>query len=107
MMQALKHRHKSPRQELCRWNSVSRKQPSIFDSTGFVPSKDEPVVYHLHGHDKLAESLVLTEDDYLDFLSSLARDQLLIPARIQEALTQSALLFIGYRLADWSFRVLF
>jgi hypothetical protein len=51
--------------------------------------------------------LVLTEDDYLDFLVNTSRDRDLLPPRIQEALTGASLLFIGYSLADWTFRVLF
>jgi hypothetical protein len=50
---------------------------------------------------------VLTEDDYLDFLVNISRQQDLLPPRIQEVLTGASLLFIGYRLADWDFRVLF
>ena len=55
----------------------------------------------------MPESLVLTEDDYLDFLVNISSDQALLPLRIQRALTGASLLFIGYRLADWSFRVLY
>ena len=114
MVQALKNRHREPYRELCRWNSYVEKVPSVFDSA-FNLSVANPVVFHLHGHDKhvkAAESLVLTEDDYLDFLVKVTRDLAcekprIIPPRIQEALTGTSLLFIGYRLADWSFRVLF
>jgi hypothetical protein len=106
MVQALESRHKDPKRELCRWNQLVKDQPSIFDS-GFTPTVANPVVFHLHGHDKVPESLVLTEDDYLDFLVNISRDQALLPPRIQEALTGASLLFIGYSLADWDFRVLF
>jgi hypothetical protein len=51
--------------------------------------------------------MVLTEDDYLDFLMRLSTDQHILPTRIQEAFTDSTLLFLGYGLADWNFRVLF
>jgi SIR2-like domain len=50
---------------------------------------------------------VLTEDDYLDFLVNISRDEDLIPPRVQEAMAGTSLLFLGYRLADWNFRVLF
>lgn len=66
-----------------------------------------PVVFHLHGHDEVPESLVLTEDDYIDFLVNISRRMDLLPARIQQAMTGASLLFIGYRLADMDFRVLF
>ena len=108
MVQALESRNKDPKRELCRWNQLVKDRPCIFESEpGFMPTVANPVVFHLHGHDKVPESLVLTEDDYLDFLVNISRDQALLPPRIQEALTGASLLFIGYSLADWSFRVLF
>ena len=108
MVQALRSRNKDPKPELCRWNKLVKDQPSIFESEpGFNPTPANPVVFHLHGRDEVPESLVLTEDDYLDFLVNISRDQTLLPLRIQRALTGASLLFIGYRLADWSFRVIF
>ncbi|MBE9534236.1 MAG: SIR2 family protein [Proteobacteria bacterium] len=108
MVRALKSRNKDPKQELCRWNKYIKSQPSIFASEpGFTPSPANPVVFHFHGYKEVPESLVLTEDDYLDFLVNISRDQALLPPRIQKALTGASLLFIGYRLADWNFRVLF
>ena len=64
-----------------------------------------PLVFHLHGH-TLPESLVLTEDDYLRYLAAMASNPDLLPAPVQKALTSASLVFIGYRLADWNFRVL-
>ena len=108
MVQALKSRNKDPKRELCRWKKNVEDQPSIFESqSGFNPTPANPVVFHLHGHDKVPESLVLTEDDYLDFLVNISRDETLLPPRIQEALAGASFLFIGYSLEDWSFRVLF
>jgi len=97
--------HKDPRRELCRWNEFISAGPSIFDSD-FEPNVANPVVFHLYGHTGAPESLILTEDDYLDFLASVSRDQTLIPARIQKALTMASLLFLGYRFTDLDFRVL-
>jgi hypothetical protein len=112
MVRALESRHKNPKRELCYWNKYVKHQlkdqPSVFESDpGFEPTVGSPLVFHLHGHDKVAESLVLTEDDYLDFLVNISRDRNLLHHRIQRALTGASLLFIGYRLADWDFRVLF
>jgi hypothetical protein len=109
MTRALQFQGKQPQIELCRWNEfLQRKHKSLFEGRNRVQvSVESPVVFHLHGHQDCPESLVLTEDDYLDFLISMSKDQDLLPARIQEALTYSSLLFIGYRLADLNFRVLF
>jgi hypothetical protein len=106
MMLALKNRNRDPKRELCHWNQDLKYEPSIFD-TGFKPSVANPVVFHLHGHHQLTESLVLTEDDYLDFLLNNSKDVYILPHWIQRALSRTSLLFIGYRLVDWSFRVLF
>ena len=106
MVRALRQRHKDARQELCRWNAYVRETSSVFDN-GFVPTVANPVVFHLHGYSPMYESLVLTEDDYLDFLVNISRDEKLIPPLIQKALMGTSLLFIGYRIADWNFRVLF
>jgi len=108
MTNALIAAGKKPRRELCRWNNFIKDSPSIFDQDpGFEPSPEEPVIFHLHGHDGYAESLVLTEDDYLDFLVSISRDKELLPHQVRRCLAGTSLLFVGYSLADWSFRVLF
>jgi hypothetical protein len=64
------------------------------------------VVFHLHGHVDTPSSIVITEDDYLDFLVNISGDDLLLPKRIQKSLVDASVLFIGYGLADWNFRVL-
>ncbi|MCP4363165.1 MAG: SIR2 family protein [Chloroflexi bacterium] len=107
MMDALQQHKKDPRRELCRWNPyLQRSHPSILE-TGYTPTPANPLIYHLHGHIESPESLVLTEDDYLDFLINISSDEYELPPRIQQALTDSSLLFIGYKPGDWDFRVLF
>jgi SIR2-like protein len=105
MVQALRSRYRDARRELCRWNDLIKDRQSVFDSD-FTPTVANPVVFHLHGH-TVPESLVLTEDDYLSFLANIVREPNLLPAPIQEALYLSTCLFIGYKLADWNFRVIF
>ena len=108
MFQALNYRLRPATRELCRWNPYVRDLPSVFDpgsTTEISPTK--PIVYHLFGHTQSPKSMVLTEDEYLDFLVNISRDQNIIPRRIQKALVNTSLLFIGYELSDWRFRVLF
>jgi hypothetical protein len=64
-------------------------------------------VFHLHGALDVSESLVLTEDDYLTFLANIAAKPDLLPEVVQQAFAATSFLFIGYRLGDWNFRVLF
>ncbi len=61
----------------------------------------------MHGYVGDASSMVLTEDDYLDFLVNISEEQKLIPPRIEDAFSTSALLFLGYSLEDMNFKVLF
>ncbi len=55
----------------------------------------------------MPESLVLTEDDYLNFLVNISKDKDLLPYQIRKAMAGTSLLFLGYRISDWDFRVLF
>lgn len=107
MVQALKSRYRDPKQELCRWNDeLVKNEPSVFEEPGFTPTPANPVVFHFLGHDKVEESLVLTEDDYLDFLINISKDPQLLPKRIQRAFGGTSLLFLGYQIVDWDFRIL-
>ena len=45
--------------------SAARALP-LAQKSGDEPTAANPVVFHLHGHDRETRSLVLTEDDYLD-----------------------------------------
>ena len=110
MTQALKICNRAPRQELCRWSDDLRQEKSCFDGT-FEPSVANPVVFHLYGHREVPDSLVLTEDDYLDFLVEIStppgpNQPSPVPLRIQTAFSRASLLFLGYRLTDLEFRVL-
>jgi hypothetical protein len=108
MVRALCYRKRAPVQSLCRWNKFLRDNvQSPFDKRSFEPTSANPVVFHLHGHCGVPESLVLTEDDYLDFLVNISSDPDLLPARIQKALSGASLMFLGYAIMDWDFRVLF
>jgi hypothetical protein len=106
MVKALEDRKQAYRREVCHWNRFQEVagEQSIFDE-GYLPTPSEPLVYHLHGHTDLAQSMVLTESDYLDFVIRLSRDQDLLPPPIRKALAGTALLFVGYSLMDWNFRV--
>ena len=50
---------------------------------------------------------MLTEDDYFDFLIGVTRNQDLVPAVVRRRLSDSALMFVGFRLDEWDFRVLY
>jgi hypothetical protein len=76
------------------------------------PTVERPLVYHLFG--KLDEkpdarrSLVLTEDDYFAWYSAwLRRRTKEVPPTVQRAIISRSLLFLGFQLDDWDFRVIF
>ena len=100
MYRALRDAEKEPIREHCRWYERTA------ESTWTKVSVEEPMVFHIHGCNETPSSLVLTEDDYLDFLVRLGQRSEMIPPMIQGAIAQSSLLFIGYSLRDWNFRVL-
>ena len=113
MYRALELAGKKPKRHICKWykddNDQLKKegeaQPKI--QRDIVATNNSPVVFHLHGHESNPKSMVLTEDDYYDFLISWVRNQDMIPPLLQKALARTSLLFVGYRMADMSFRVLF
>src|SRR5262245_37780972 len=105
MTRALERANRSCIRDYCRWNDYLQRLHS--DSERAEPTEGSPIVYHLHGYDKVPASLVLTEDDYLDFLVNLTQKEDLIPLYILRMMTQCSLLFLGYALADWDFRVIF
>lgn len=94
------------RREHCRWydgSQAGKRQSPPWKEL----STDSPLVFHLHGSNDEPASLVVTENDYVDFLMNIGRHPNLVPPCIQGAITGSSLLFIGYGLRDWSFRVLY
>ncbi|RME74188.1 MAG: SIR2 family protein [Chloroflexi bacterium] len=107
---ALRRAGKRPHTDICRWHEGLKGIPSVFDD-GYQPSRNEPLVYHLHGLDTYPGSLVLTEDDYMEFLvaisQNLGRDTDPIPRRVRQAMADSSLLLLGYNLQSWDFRSLF
>jgi hypothetical protein len=103
---ALEDAGKKPEIELCRWNDELELEPPIYEKD-YRPSTERPFVYHVFGHLKNPDSLVLTEDDYFDFLIGVTKNNDMIPHFVRSALTHTALLFLGFRLDEWDFRVLF
>ena len=107
---ALERSGKQPRTEFCRWHQRLESLPGGV-AGDYQPTREEPLVYHLYGLDTYPESLVLTEDDHLEFLVAIARDMSRdtdrIPKRIRQALSDSSLILLGYDLRSWEFRTLF
>ncbi|MDM8530010.1 SIR2 family protein [Anaerolineales bacterium HSG25] len=100
---------RSPQRQVCEWTKavpISEQPPPKFR-----PTAENPLVYHLFGLEKYPASLVLSEDDHLDFLYKMAQTNKttdsIIPLYLAEKLAESSLMLLGYRLYDWDFRTLF
>ncbi len=108
LVSALREVGKDPQVELCRWRpDVGDWPPSVFNvDPSYEPSPDRPLVFQVFGNLDFRESIVLTEDDYLDFLVNTAEDKTLVPPCVRRALADSALLFLGFGLEDWDMKVL-
>jgi hypothetical protein len=125
---ALQQRSKQPQLVICPWTSDLSWATGAFDpkdqalnlehgapsagrqrprtNSKFLPDDRRPIVYHPFGILQLLSSLVLTEDDYFQYLVGNTMGQAQKLSALPYLLTNSALLFIGFRLDDWSFRVI-
>lgn len=108
MAEALAARGRTVRQETVAWRDPVRDHSGR--PHGYLdpePSPEEPVVVHLFGNTDDPLSMVLTEDDHLDFLTLIARDhEFLLPTNVRASLAESTLLFLGYRLTDLDMKVI-
>jgi len=102
--QALRARRKRPSTGYFAWNDRG-EWPA--PSGPEMPTPEEPLVYHLFGRLDDPDSLVLTEDDYFEWLAAWIGGRALVPELVCKRLTNRSLMFLGYRLDDWEFRVVF
>ncbi|MEO8378081.1 MAG: CHAT domain-containing protein [Acidobacteriota bacterium] len=104
---ALSDAHVQPQSAICHWNEGFREPPLPADL-----DIQRPLVYHLFGRLDQEKSIVLTEDNYFDYLvasadggqgpHTLGPDPLI---RSQAHCT--SLMLLGFRITDWNLRVLF
>lgn len=109
---AIRLEGRKPVTQVCFWSrDTTNILPEHIPDPNFIPTPETPLVYHLFGLERYPRSLVLSEDDYLDFLVEVTGDNdarnPFIPLRLREALAESSLILLGYRLQDWDFRILF
>jgi hypothetical protein len=101
---ALKEAGAEPVVRICPWNKWIPKDKSIFEGD---PTPEKPLVYHLFGHISVPNSLVMAEDRYFDYLIGVTLNKDLIPPAVRAALSSTSLLFLGFQMDDWDFRVFF
>lgn len=107
---ALRRAGRDPQTDYCRWNQKLVGLPSIL-SGGYIPTRAQPLVYHLHGWEGEPESMVLTDDDHYRFLMQCAqnagKDTDPVHGRVRRELSLCSLLLLGYTLRSEEFRSLF
>jgi hypothetical protein len=104
MESALKQKGKTPISDDSKWKELKERATSTES-----PTSSNPLVFHLLGYIRNPTSMVLTIKDYIDFSIYLSKmeDRETLPQSIRKNLPRSTLLFIGYRLEDVSFLILF
>src|SRR4029077_15605285 len=80
------------------------------DNLEFTPSEtpDEPVLYHLFGFAQEPRSLVLSENDVLDFLLAIVSERAPIPNTLSRLLKRKdqSFLFVGFGIKQLHLRIL-
>ncbi|MEJ7810110.1 MAG: SIR2 family protein [Gemmatimonadaceae bacterium] len=92
---------------------AGKKAPSVagYELRGdaqFLPKATEgaPVVYKLHGSLEKLNTMLVMEDDIVEFLSCLILGDPPFPPEIKGLFEDHSILFIGYGLKDWNVRVM-
>jgi hypothetical protein len=69
-------------------------------------SRDAPAVYHLFGSFDEPNSLVLTENDLLDFINHFISSRPSLPNSLRSLLRNNTFLFVGFGVKYWYIRLL-
>ena len=103
---ALTAADRRPQAAVSRWRY--RRSPVPAAPLPGDATQKNPLVFHVFGAfgKDGDDTLVVSEDDYFDYLLASASGKL-VPAEVESALVDNSLLLLGFRLTDWSFRVLF
>jgi hypothetical protein len=104
LARALKEAGKTPLAQRYHLRGDKRDNPEFVLSG----SPDAPVVYHLFGNAQEPGSLVLSENDLLDFLIAIVSERPPLPNSLSRALkrTGQSFLFVGFGISQWYLRVL-
>jgi hypothetical protein len=70
-------------------------------------SAEKPLLFYMFGELKYSESLILTQENLLDFLVGINRDRIFSPALIEQLKDPDKIfLFIGFGFRHWYLRIL-
>jgi len=103
MTLALRAKAGKARREVIPWRNAAMERRDLNPPA----SPDDPVVLHLFGTDEDLLSMVLTEDDHLDYMARISHDyEYFLPVSVNEQLASTTLLFLGYRMEDLDFKII-
>jgi len=78
-----------------------------FRAEGAMPQEGYPLVlYKMHGCVQHPDSLLITTYDYVKYIASWRDERLGMPKEFRDLLLKNTVLFLGYGLGDWNFRVI-
>jgi hypothetical protein len=92
------------------WRRNGEADPITKEANEFdVDFKETSVIFKMHGTvgqiDSRNNNFVITEEDYVEFLSRMTTNSAIPPVFLDYA-RDCSFLFLGYSLSDWNFRVL-
>jgi hypothetical protein len=97
--------------EYARWTDDLERKPRKFDEDNKSQdvNRQQPLVFHLFGTLDEPDSLVLTEDDFFDYLIHVVKDanNTAVPSLVRTAWSTNALIILGFDLDDWTFQALY
>jgi hypothetical protein len=101
---------RAPRELFCKWRDPrdsAQSGASLAEDTDGEPSRKNPTLFYAFGKSRKENqhTWVLTEDDFFDYLIRSSRYQLW-PGSVKHKMCNSVLMFLGFSLDDWKFRVL-
>jgi len=73
------------------------------------PTAKSPIVFKIHGDIARPETIVITDEDYIDFVLRMSNKEPYdpLPRRLKVYLTDWTTVFVGYSLLDYNLRLLF
>jgi hypothetical protein len=84
--------------------------PNLEPTTDYgEPTAESPVVFKIHGDILRPETIVITDEDYIQFVLRMSSKEPYdpVPLSLKYHLTKWTTLFVGYSLLDYNLRVLF
>lgn len=91
------------------WADDAEEPELVVANKLYIDLEQTTVVYKMHGAvDRVLatrDQYVITEDDYVDFLTRLIKQEA-FPAILAEPFQKRHFLFLGYGLRDWNLRVI-